>query len=202
MGNKKREMCYLQAQVPGRRMSTSDSGVEMSVSPHSRSLPTPHVVVGSYPVQQTPRHPAAYPEDDPSLYRGEIDGLMRQHPQNYQRQRPLYQDQNTDIAMAYGQSGTETGPSRGPVHPSQQHTVMHQAQGTHPLQPAATGQGTLQPQRSYSSSEEERSTPECASDEPDESEKGEKPPSMVVTSRSTREKSGERMNRPFLGVPT
>lgn len=84
-------MCSLQAQVPGRRVSTSDSGVEMSVSPHSRTLPTPHVVVGSYPAQQIPRHPEAYPEDDPSLYRGEIDGLMRQHPQNYPRQRPIYQ---------------------------------------------------------------------------------------------------------------
>ncbi|KAF7408075.1 hypothetical protein HZH66_002612 [Vespula vulgaris] len=161
-----------QEQVPGRRVSTSDSGVEMSVSPHSRTLPTPHVVVGSYPAQQIPRHPEAYPEDDPSLYRGEIDGLMRQHPQNYPRQRPIYQDQNSDIAMAYGQSGTETGPSRGPVHPSQQHTVVHQAQGTHPSQSAASGQSTLQQQRSYSSSEEERSTPECGSDEPDESEKG------------------------------
>lgn len=71
-------------------MSTSDSGVEMSVSPHSRSLPTPHMV-GSYPMQQTPRHPAVYPDDDPNLYRGELDGLMRQHPQNYQRQRSTYQ---------------------------------------------------------------------------------------------------------------
>jgi len=74
-------------------MSTSDSGVEMSVSPHARTLPTPHVV-GSYP-QQTPRHPAVYPDDDPNLYRGELDGLMRQHPQNYQRQR-TYQVRELD----------------------------------------------------------------------------------------------------------
>lgn len=62
----------------------------MSVSPHSRSLPTPHVVVGSYP-QQTPRHPAAFPEDDPNIYRGELDGLMKQHAQTYQRSRQIYQ---------------------------------------------------------------------------------------------------------------
>lgn len=78
-------------------MSTSDSGVEMSVSPHSRTLPTPHVVVGSYP--QTPRHPAAYPEDDPSLYRGELDSLMRQHGQTYQRQRPMYQVRKKILIM-------------------------------------------------------------------------------------------------------
>lgn len=68
-------------------MSTSDSGVEMAVSPHSRSLPTPHVV-SSFQSQQTPRHPGAFPEDDPSLYRGELDGLMRE----YQRQQQnIYQ---------------------------------------------------------------------------------------------------------------
>lgn len=67
-------------------MSTSDSGVEMAVSPHSRSLPTPHVV-SSFQSQQTPRHPGAFPEDDPSLYRGELDGLMRE----YQRQQNIYQ---------------------------------------------------------------------------------------------------------------
>ena len=31
---------------------------------------------------------------------------------------------------------------------------------------------------------------------------GDKPPSMVVTSRSSREKPGDRMNRQFLAVPT
>lgn len=75
-------------QIIGRRMSTGDSGVEMSLSPHTRTLPTPHVVVGANPVQ-TPRLLSAFPDDDPSLYRDEIDGLMRQHPQqNYQRLRP------------------------------------------------------------------------------------------------------------------
>ncbi|XP_077279991.1 rab3 interacting molecule isoform X1 [Temnothorax americanus] len=157
-----------QEQISGRRMSTSDSGVEMSVSPHARTLPTPHVV-GSYPVQQTPRHPAAYPDDDPNLYRGELDGLMRQHPQNYQRQRSTYQDQGTDLGMTYGQTPMETGSVRTAVHPSQQHS-LHQTQGGRPTQPASTV-GVPQ-QRSFSSSEEERSTPECASDEPDESEKG------------------------------
>ena len=73
-------------QVTGRRMSTSDSGVEMSVSPHSRSLPTSQVV-SSYQTQQTPRHPETFPEDDPSLYRGELDGVMKQ----YQRQQNIYQ---------------------------------------------------------------------------------------------------------------
>ncbi|XP_031776062.1 uncharacterized protein LOC100866435, partial [Apis florea] len=77
-----------QEQGPGRRLPTSDSGVDMSVSPHSRSLPTPHLA-SSHQVQQPPRHPDAYAEDDPNLYRGEIDGLMKQ--QNYQqRQRPIY----------------------------------------------------------------------------------------------------------------
>ncbi|XP_018393491.1 PREDICTED: regulating synaptic membrane exocytosis protein 2 [Cyphomyrmex costatus] len=156
-----------QEQISGRRMSTSDSGVEMSVSPHARTLPTPHVV-GSYPVQQTPRHPAAYPDDDPNLYRGELDGLMKQHPQNYSRQRLTYQDQGTDLGMTYGQTPMETGSVRSAVHPSQH--SLHQTQGGRSAQPTSTV-GVTQ-QRSFSSSEEERSTPECASDEPDESEKG------------------------------
>ncbi|KAK9306876.1 hypothetical protein QLX08_002523 [Tetragonisca angustula] len=80
------------------------------------------------------------------------------------------QDQNTDLAMTYGQPTVEAGPPRSAVHPPQQHSV-HQTQSAHPQQPVG-GQGGLQPQRSFSSSEEERSTPECASDEPDESEKG------------------------------
>ncbi|XP_014476983.1 PREDICTED: regulating synaptic membrane exocytosis protein 2 isoform X2 [Dinoponera quadriceps] len=155
-----------QEQITGRRMSTSDSGVEMSVSPHARTLPTPHVVVGSYPVQQTPRHPATFPDDDPNLYRGEIDGLMRQHSQNYQRQRTTYPDQGADLGMTYGQTTVESAPVRAAM---QQHS-MHQTQGGHPAQPASTV--GVQQQRSFSSSEEERSTPECASDEPDESEKG------------------------------
>ncbi|XP_033176324.1 regulating synaptic membrane exocytosis protein 2 isoform X13 [Bombus impatiens] len=156
-----------QEQGPGRRLPTSDSGVDMSVSPHSRSLPTPHVA-SPHQMQQPPRHPDAYAEDDPNLYRGEIDGLMKQ--QNYQRQRPIYPDQNTDLAMTYGQPTVEAGPPRSAVHPTQQHSV-HQTQSAHPPQPMG-GQVGLQPQRSFSSSEEERSTPECASDEPDESEKG------------------------------
>lgn len=65
----------------------------------------------------------------------------------------------------------EAGPPRSAVHPPQQHSV-HQTQSAHPPQSVGQG-GGLQPQRSFSSSEEERSTPECASDEPDESEKGE-----------------------------
>ncbi|XP_019883197.1 regulating synaptic membrane exocytosis protein 2 isoform X11 [Camponotus floridanus] len=172
-----------QEQISGRRMSTSDSGVEMSVSPHARSLPTPHVV-GSYPMQQTPRHPAVYPDDDPNLYRGELDGLMRQHPQNYQRQRSTYQDQGADLGMTYGQTPMETGSIRTTVHPSQQHS-MHQTQGGRSAQSASTV--GVQQQRSFSSSEEERSTPECASDEPDESEKElydarREKPSVLVTS--------------------
>lgn len=73
--------------------------------------------------------------------------------------------------MTYGQPTVEAGPPRSAVHPTQQHSV-HQTQSAHPPQPMG-GQVGLQPQRSFSSSEEERSTPECASDEPDESEKGE-----------------------------
>ncbi|XP_070515527.1 regulating synaptic membrane exocytosis protein 2 isoform X3 [Cardiocondyla obscurior] len=156
-----------QEQISGRRMSTSDSGVEMSVSPHARTLPTPHVV-SSYPVQQTPRHPAVYPDDDPNLYRGELDGLMRQHPPNYQRQRS-FQDQDPDIGMTYSQTPIEIGSIRAAVHPSQQHS-LHQTQVGRPVQSVSTVSVTQQ--RSFSSSEEERSTPECASDEPDESEKG------------------------------
>ncbi|XP_043476494.1 regulating synaptic membrane exocytosis protein 2 [Leptopilina heterotoma] len=155
-----------QETVSGRRMSTSDSGVEMAVSPHSRSLPTPHVV-SSFQSQQTPRHPGAFPEDDPSLYRGELDGLMRE----YQRQQNIYQmEQNSDVAMAYGHPVEQS--SRPPIHPTH---LVHSQQGAHPSQPcppSAGVQGPLQQQRSFSSSEEERSTPECASDEPDESEKG------------------------------
>ncbi|XP_061937038.1 regulating synaptic membrane exocytosis protein 1 isoform X22 [Apis cerana] len=171
-----------QEQGPGRRLPTSDSGVDMSVSPHSRSLPTPHVAP-SHQAQQPPRHPDAYAEDDPNLYRGEIDGLMKQ--QNYQqRQRPIYPDQNTDLAMTY-QPMVEAGPPRSAVHPPQQHSV-HQTQSAHTPQSVGQG-GGLQPQRSFSSSEEERSTPECASDEPDESEKElydarREKPSVLVTS--------------------
>ncbi|XP_076685266.1 rab3 interacting molecule isoform X5 [Andrena cerasifolii] len=149
-----------QEQVPGRRLSTSDSGVDMSVSPHTRALPTLHVAP-SHQVQPPPRHPEAYAEDDPNLYRGEIDGLM---------EKQSYLDQNTNLAMTYGQATVEVGPPRIVGHPPQQHSV-HQTQSAHPPQ-NVVGQGGLQPQRSFSSSEEERSTPECASDEPDESEKG------------------------------
>lgn len=79
------------------------------------------------------------------------------------------QDQDTDLGMTYGQTPMETGSVRTTVHPSQQHS-LHQTQGGRPAQSASTV-GVPQ-QRSFSSSEEERSTPECASDEPDESEKG------------------------------
>lgn len=79
-------------QITSRRLSASgDSGVEM---PHSRTLPQPHVQATyqsqQQQQQQTPRHPAAYPEDDPSLYRGELDGLMKQQNSTYQRQRQIY----------------------------------------------------------------------------------------------------------------
>ncbi|XP_078039307.1 rab3 interacting molecule isoform X5 [Augochlora pura] len=180
-----------QEQVPARPLSTSDR-VDMSVSPHTRTLPTPQVAP-SHQSQQAPRHPDAYDEDDPSLYIGEIDALLKQQ-QNYQRQRKIYSDQNTEHAMTYGQPTVEAGPPRSQVHPPQQHSV-HQMQSARPPQ-SVGGQGALQPQRSFSSSEEERSTPE-----PDESEKGEKPPTMVVTSRSVREKPGDRMNRQFLAHP-
>ncbi|XP_034947829.1 regulating synaptic membrane exocytosis protein 1 isoform X11 [Chelonus insularis] len=179
-----------QEQVPNRRLSTSDSGVEMSVSPHSRSLPNPHVVVGSYP-QQTPRHPAAFPEDDPNIYRGELDGLMRQHAQTYQRSRSIFQDQKSNLGMPYDHSGIDI--SR--VHSLQPH--HHQNQEKHPqrLVPTDTNSGSLHQQRSFSSSEEERSTPECASDEPDESEKGEKQVPIEANLRSTRNKAGDRNYR-------
>ncbi|XP_076380848.1 rab3 interacting molecule isoform X4 [Megalopta genalis] len=151
-----------QEQVPARPLSTSDR-VDMSVSPHTRTLPTPQVA-SAHQSQQPPRHPDAFDEDDPSLYIGEIDGLLKQQ-QNYQRQRKIYPDQNTELAMTYGQPTVEAGPPRSQVHPPQQHSV-HQMQSARPPQ-SVGGQGALQPQRSFSSSEEERSTPE-----PDESEKG------------------------------
>lgn len=91
-------------QGPGRRLPTSDSGVDMSVSPHSRSLPTPHVA-SPHQMQQPPRHPDAYAEDDPNLYRGEIDGLMKQ--QNYQRQRPIYPVSEWDRVLAIGSAWIE-----------------------------------------------------------------------------------------------
>lgn len=75
--------------------------------------------------------------------------------------------------MAYGHPVEQS--SRPPIHPPKQHSV-HQMQSAHPSQPcppSAGVQGSLEQQRSFSSSEEERSTPECASDEPDDSEKGE-----------------------------
>ncbi|XP_076282706.1 rab3 interacting molecule isoform X7 [Lasioglossum baleicum] len=151
-----------QEQVPVRPLSTSDR-VDMSVSPHTRTLPTPQVS-SAHQVQQPPRHPDAFDEDDPNLYTGEIDYLMKQQ-QTYQRQRQIYPDQNTDLAMTYGQPPVEAVPPRSQVHLQQQHSV-HQMQSARPPQ-SVGGQGALQPQRSFSSSEEERSTPE-----PDESEKG------------------------------
>jgi len=78
------------------------------------------------------------------------------------------QDQGTDLGMTYGQTPMETGSVRSAMHPSQH--SLHQTQGGRSAQPTSTV-GVTQ-QRSFSSSEEERSTPECASDEPDESEKG------------------------------
>ena len=78
------------------------------------------------------------------------------------------QDQGTDLGMTYGQTPMETGSGRSAMHPSQH--SLHQTQGGRSAQPTSTV-GVTQ-QRSFSSSEEERSTPECASDEPDESEKG------------------------------
>ncbi|XP_076380861.1 rab3 interacting molecule isoform X18 [Megalopta genalis] len=166
-----------QEQVPARPLSTSDR-VDMSVSPHTRTLPTPQVA-SAHQSQQPPRHPDAFDEDDPSLYIGEIDGLLKQQ-QNYQRQRKIYPDQNTELAMTYGQPTVEAGPPRSQVHPPQQHSV-HQMQSARPPQ-SVGGQGALQPQRSFSSSEEERSTPE-----PDESEKElydarREKPSVLVTS--------------------
>lgn len=79
------------------------------------------------------------------------------------------QDQSADLGMTYGQTPMETGSARTTMHLSQQHS-MHQTQVGRPAQSASTV-GVKQ-QRSFSSSDEERSTPECASDEPDESEKG------------------------------
>ena len=58
------------------------------MSPHARALPNPHLA--PYQSQKTPRHPHAFPEDDPSLYRGELDVLMRQNS-SYDRQRQIYQ---------------------------------------------------------------------------------------------------------------
>ncbi|XP_078039308.1 rab3 interacting molecule isoform X6 [Augochlora pura] len=89
---------------------------------------------------------------------GIADNAMLQQMQDMQ-------DQNTEHAMTYGQPTVEAGPPRSQVHPPQQHSV-HQMQSARPPQ-SVGGQGALQPQRSFSSSEEERSTPE-----PDESEKG------------------------------
>ncbi|XP_076380854.1 rab3 interacting molecule isoform X11 [Megalopta genalis] len=102
-------------------------------------------------------HSAAEKENLPLLQRS-ASQLRRQYSQQEQ-------DQNTELAMTYGQPTVEAGPPRSQVHPPQQHSV-HQMQSARPPQ-SVGGQGALQPQRSFSSSEEERSTPE-----PDESEKG------------------------------
>lgn len=76
--------------------------------------------------------------------------------------------------MPYGHPGADN--VQRTMHSSQQHSI-HPGQTGHPSQPGGLSSGsvqaTLHQQRSFSSSEEERSTPECASDEPDESEKGE-----------------------------
>ncbi|XP_058801832.1 uncharacterized protein LOC131670334 isoform X2 [Phymastichus coffea] len=154
-----------QEQIQGRRFSTSDSGVEMSVSPHSRTLPTPHVA--AYQAQQPPRHPAAYPEDDPNLYRGELDGLMRQNsPYQQQRQRPMYQEQSLDMGMGYGHPPAPPPQMRTQLQQHLQHPQHPMAPSSHSLHPGHAHQHSQQ--RSFSSSEEERSTPECASDEPND----------------------------------
>lgn len=77
--------------------------------------------------------------------------------------------ESQDLGMTYGQAPMESSSIHITMHPSQQHS-MHQTQSGRSAQPASTV--GVQQQRSFSSSEEERSTPECASDEPDESEKG------------------------------
>ncbi|XP_023318218.1 regulating synaptic membrane exocytosis protein 2, partial [Trichogramma pretiosum] len=225
-----------------RRLSTTDSGVDMSLGPHARTLPMPNVAQYQQHQQQqaqnqTPRHPDAFPEDDPSLYRGELDGLMRQNS-SYQRQRQLYQEQNSEIAMAYGHpmnpmNTTPQGMMRPGMHPRpqgpiqmqqplqqpqqqqqqlpmqpmhQQQQPMHMQMQQQPQQQQMPPQPMIRPQqmqmqqppppqpmqmhpgphhlhpghpvmgapgqRSFSSSEEERSTPECASDELDDREHG------------------------------
>lgn len=98
--------------------------------------------------------------------------------------------------MTYGHTGMEN--SR--IHVPQPHQI-HQIQGTHmsqSLTPDGTNPGSLHQQTSFSSSEEERSTPECGSDEPDESEKGK---SYTINHKNIKKKTiGKKINKYPLNI--
>lgn len=69
--------------------------------------------------------------------------------------------------MPYTHPGVDTSRVNSSQHSVHQNQSGHQSQ-----QPPGSVPGSIHQQRSFSSSEEERSTPECPSDEQDESEKG------------------------------
>ncbi|XP_067615768.1 uncharacterized protein Rim isoform X3 [Eurosta solidaginis] len=76
---------YSQQEPPtSRRLSNSDSGVDVSPGQQSRrpinqQQQQPHQY-GTQSGYQIREGQCPYPEDDPRYYQGELDGLMRQHP--------------------------------------------------------------------------------------------------------------------------
>ncbi|XP_055847771.1 uncharacterized protein LOC129913228 isoform X3 [Episyrphus balteatus] len=98
---------YSQQETTGnRRMSQSDSGVDV-VSPGHRRMQAQNQQQMYQQQQQhqqysggvdqragPQRESSIYPEDDPKFYQGEIDGLMRQHPHLvHPRQQQMMQQQ-------------------------------------------------------------------------------------------------------------
>lgn len=167
---------YSQQQEP-RRMSTSDSGVDVSQMVSSNvgqhRLRQPQIV------QINQQEPQLYPDEDPQYYRDEIEGLMRQHPHLVHPHQRMYvedQDQLMDVQPSNQHSNNKKH-KRNSNNMQGKKSTAYQQHPSFPGQPYQSQQSQLQQQHSFSSSEEElRSTPECGScDEIDrDNDKGKK----------------------------
>ncbi|XP_037943111.1 rab-3-interacting molecule unc-10-like [Teleopsis dalmanni] len=143
-----------QEQTTNRRMSGTDSGVDM-ISPNQRQRMQPmnpqqmqqqHQYSGHGMQQQHTQHQQQqrmggnYAEEDPRLYQvrgGEIDGLMRQHPHlahpsQVQHQRQQQQQQPMQHQQQHQQSQHPIQAQRmhttNQQHPQQHHQQMQQSQ--------------------------------------------------------------------------
>lgn len=108
-------------------------------------------------------------EEEALYYRSELDGLMRQHQQQYQ-----LPGARNDSLSSEQSSSLECGPRAAPTPASRK----HRRSGSAKKQPGTVqspGQRCQQQiQRSFSSSDDDlRSTPDCTSCEEHESEQGE-----------------------------
>ncbi|XP_036335934.1 regulating synaptic membrane exocytosis protein 1 isoform X1 [Rhagoletis pomonella] len=155
---------YSQQEVPtNRRMSASDSGVDVSPG-QQRQRPVNQQQqmqqhYGTQGGQQFSAGQRPYPEDDPRYYQGELDGLMRQHPhlahpsqlqkqqqqqqQSYlqqPQQQPLgqqahYQHQQQKQQPQQQQQPQHHGPQSRALPPHQQHMQQQQHPQQHQPQP-------------------------------------------------------------------